>query len=133
MDIRPLYAPVRIVRRHHLMVRWIHGVPCCPSHSCGLERFASVSYFDPPRPQLASNLCRLPSLIRTNPTFRDIVISVVGTYGLYLISSIMHLEPWHMFTSFVQYLFLQPSCEFIPNIDLMHSSDAWPSRYQYSE
>ncbi|KAI0348109.1 chitin synthase [Trametopsis cervina] len=51
----------------------------------------------------------LPNLIKTNSTFRDIVISLVATYGLYLIGSLMHLEPWHMFTSFIQYLFLQPS------------------------
>ncbi|KAI0803157.1 glycosyltransferase family 2 protein [Irpex lacteus] len=51
----------------------------------------------------------LPHLIQTNATFRDIVISLVATYGLYLISSLMHFEPWHMVTSFVQYLFLQPS------------------------
>ena len=55
---------------------------------------------------------RFHSLIQTNATFRDIVISLVATYGLYLISSLMHFEPWHMFTSFIQYLFLQPSCKF---------------------
>lgn len=32
-----------------------------------------------------------------------------ATYGLYLISSLLYLEPWHMMTSFVQYLFLLPS------------------------
>ncbi|KAJ1929349.1 hypothetical protein IWQ60_001270 [Tieghemiomyces parasiticus] len=42
-------------------------------------------------------------------TFRDIVISFASTYGLYLISSLMYFEPWHMFTSFVQYLALLPS------------------------
>ncbi|CAL1694392.1 unnamed protein product [Somion occarium] len=50
-----------------------------------------------------------PHLISTNKTFRDIVISVAGTYGLYLIGSLLHLEPWHMFTSFIQYMFLLPS------------------------
>jgi chitin synthase len=48
-------------------------------------------------------------IIQTNQTFREIVISLAATYGLYLISSFMHFEPWHMFTSFIQYMFLLPS------------------------
>ncbi|KIY46301.1 chitin synthase [Fistulina hepatica ATCC 64428] len=51
------------------------------------------------------------SLLKSNATFRDIVISLAATYGLYFIASFMHFEPWHMFTSFFQYLFLLPSCE----------------------
>ncbi|KAJ7292821.1 chitin synthase [Mycena rebaudengoi] len=49
------------------------------------------------------------TLLETNSTFRDIVISLMATYGLYLISSLMHFEPWHMFTSFIQYMFFLPS------------------------
>lgn len=29
---------------------------------------------------------------------------MLSTYGLYLIASILFLQPWHMFTSFLQYL-----------------------------
>ena len=50
------------------------------------------------------------SLVETNATFRDIVISLAATYGLYFIGSFMHFEPWHMFTSFIQYMFWLPSC-----------------------
>ncbi|TRM61502.1 glycosyltransferase family 2 protein [Schizophyllum amplum] len=50
-----------------------------------------------------------PNLIETNDTFREIVISLAATYGLYFISSFLHFEPWHMFTCFLQYLFLLPS------------------------
>ncbi|KAG2367733.1 glycosyltransferase family 2 protein [Suillus spraguei] len=50
-----------------------------------------------------------PQLVATNQTFREIVISLAATYGLYFFSSFMHLEPWHMFTSFIQYMFLLPS------------------------
>jgi chitin synthase len=50
-----------------------------------------------------------PHLVETNKTFREIVISLAATYGLYLIASFMHFEPWHMFTSFLQYMFLLPS------------------------
>ena len=62
-------------------------------------------------------MCCLPRLIvfcrlvKSNATFRDIVISLAATYGLYFIGSFMHLEPWHMFTSFIQYMFWLPSCE----------------------
>lgn len=35
-------------------------------------------------------------LIETNKVFRQLVISVAATYGLYFIGSFMHLEPWHM-------------------------------------
>lgn len=50
-----------------------------------------------------------PQLVATNQALREIVISLAATYGLYLFSSIMHFEPWHMFTSFIQYMFLLPS------------------------
>jgi chitin synthase len=50
-----------------------------------------------------------PHLVETNKTFRDIVISIAATYGLYLFSSLLHFEPWHMFTCFIQYLFYLPS------------------------
>ncbi|KAJ1920657.1 hypothetical protein H4219_001216 [Mycoemilia scoparia] len=42
-------------------------------------------------------------------TFRDIVISVISTYGIYFISSFLYFEPWHMFTSFIQYMLWLPS------------------------
>lgn len=45
----------------------------------------------------------------TQPTFRNIVISLLSTYGLYLIGSLLHGQPWHMITSFIQYLLMLPS------------------------
>ncbi|WVQ68402.1 uncharacterized protein L199_006610 [Kwoniella botswanensis] len=44
-----------------------------------------------------------------NRTFLDLAMSLMATYGLYLVSSILYFEPWHMLTSFVQYLLLLPS------------------------
>ncbi|TFY62620.1 hypothetical protein EVJ58_g3752 [Rhodofomes roseus] len=52
----------------------------------------------------------------TNAIFRDIVISLVSTYGLYVIASIIHFEPWHMITSFLQYLLLAPSYIAVLNV-----------------
>ncbi|KDQ14463.1 glycosyltransferase family 2 protein [Botryobasidium botryosum FD-172 SS1] len=48
-------------------------------------------------------------LLKDSATFRDIVISFAATYGLYFFGSLIHCEPWHMFTSFLQYLFFLPS------------------------
>lgn len=48
--------------------------------------------------------------------FRDIVISLLATYVLYLVTSLIHLDPWHMLTSFVQYLLLMPMFVIIINI-----------------
>lgn len=45
----------------------------------------------------------------TNTTFVSIVISVAATIGVYLIASILFLEPWHMFTSIIQYYLMSPS------------------------
>lgn len=51
-----------------------------------------------------------------NRTFRDLVISTLSTYALYFIGSILHLKPWHMITSFFQYLLLSPSYVNVLNI-----------------
>ncbi|THH31616.1 hypothetical protein EUX98_g2593 [Antrodiella citrinella] len=50
-----------------------------------------------------------PSSLFTNPIFRNIVISLLATLGLYFLSSIIFFEPWHMITSFIQYLLMAPS------------------------
>ncbi|KAH7107091.1 glycosyltransferase family 2 protein [Auriculariales sp. MPI-PUGE-AT-0066] len=60
-------------------------------------------------PHTLSEWGNFGDLITKNATFRDIVISLAATYGLYLFSSIIHFEPWHMFTSFIQYMFWLPS------------------------
>lgn len=42
-------------------------------------------------------------------SFRNIFLSLLSLFGIYLIGSILHGDPWHMFTSFIQYLLLLPS------------------------
>ncbi|KAJ3006591.1 Chitin synthase, class 2 [Thoreauomyces humboldtii] len=51
----------------------------------------------------------LTQLIKSRPVLKDIVVSLASTYGLYIVASVLYLEPFHMVTSFVQYLFLMPS------------------------
>ncbi|KAF9966690.1 Chitin synthase, class 2 [Mortierella alpina] len=48
-------------------------------------------------------------LLKVQGPFRDTVISLISTYGLYIIASLMHFEPWHMLTSFIPYLFFLPA------------------------
>lgn len=50
----------------------------------------------------------LISLLSNGP-FRDIIISVSSTIGVFILSGIIFLDPWHMVTSFVQYFLLAPS------------------------
>ncbi|KAK3809224.1 MAG: chitin synthase 1 [Benniella sp.] len=51
-----------------------------------------------------------------DPTFRTVVMSIASTYGLYLVSSILYFEPWHMITSLVQYLCFLPSSVNVLNV-----------------
>ncbi|KAF2145216.1 glycosyltransferase family 2 protein [Aplosporella prunicola CBS 121167] len=45
-----------------------------------------------------------------------IIIAIAATFGLYFVASFMYLDPWHMFTSFPQYLLLMPSFINILNV-----------------
>ncbi|KAI8889323.1 glycosyltransferase family 2 protein [Backusella circina FSU 941] len=49
-------------------------------------------------------------------TFRNIIISLASTYAMYFVSSFLFLDPWHMFSSFLQYILLSPSYTNILNI-----------------
>jgi chitin synthase len=44
-----------------------------------------------------------------NDVFADVVLALMSTAGLYLLSSILYFDPWHMFSSFLQYFLLLPS------------------------
>jgi chitin synthase len=43
------------------------------------------------------------------PEFRDMVIATCSTYALYIIASILALDPWHVFTCMIQYLIFFPT------------------------
>ncbi|KFH42096.1 Chitin synthase-like protein [Hapsidospora chrysogenum ATCC 11550] len=44
-----------------------------------------------------------------NNVFTNLVVSVASTFGLYVIMSLLYLEPWHLITSWAQYFLLLPS------------------------
>lgn len=56
------------------------------------------------------------SIIFTEARFRDLIVATSSTYLLYFIGSFMFLEPYHMFTSFIQYLLLSPAYINVLNI-----------------
>ncbi|KAF9220531.1 glycosyltransferase family 2 protein [Gyrodon lividus] len=52
----------------------------------------------------------------TNSIFRNVVLSLAATLGLYVASSLLFFEPWHMITSFLQYLLMAPSYIAVLNV-----------------
>ncbi|KAL2148611.1 hypothetical protein VTH82DRAFT_2165 [Thermothelomyces myriococcoides] len=44
-----------------------------------------------------------------NNVFTNLIVSTSSTVGVYFLMSFLYLDPWHMFTSFLQYLILLPS------------------------
>lgn len=56
------------------------------------------------------------SLFFQNSEFRDLVVATSSTYALYFLASFLYFEPWHMFTSFLQYLLLSPAYVNVLNI-----------------
>lgn len=51
-----------------------------------------------------------------NQIFYTLIISLASTYLLWFISSFLFFDPWHMFTSFLQYLLLTPTYINILNV-----------------
>ncbi|KAI7864519.1 chitin synthase 1 [Spinellus fusiger] len=49
------------------------------------------------------------AILLRQTSFFNLIMSLIATYGIYFISSILYLDPWHMFSSFVQYLLLLPT------------------------
>ncbi|KAJ5885172.1 Chitin synthase [Penicillium taxi] len=56
------------------------------------------------------------SMLFTNKTFFSIVVSLGSTWVMWLIASILFLDPWHMFTCSIQYLLLTPTYINVLNI-----------------
>ncbi|KAI9364387.1 chitin synthase-domain-containing protein [Zopfochytrium polystomum] len=62
------------------------------------------------RASIASgNSSNLYDYLNHTPTFQAIFISLMTSYGLYFVSSIIHLDPWHCITCIAQYLLILPT------------------------
>lgn len=44
-----------------------------------------------------------------NQVFYTLIVSVMSTYGIWFIASLLMFDPWHMFTSLIQYMLLTPT------------------------
>ncbi|KUI62912.1 Chitin synthase 3 [Cytospora mali] len=51
-----------------------------------------------------------------NKVFYTLIVSVMSTYGIWLIASLFMFDPWHMITSLVQYMLLTPTFTNILNV-----------------
>jgi len=51
-----------------------------------------------------------------------IIVALAATFGLYFVASFLYLDPWHMFTSFGQYLLLMSS---YINILMVYAFSNW--------
>ncbi|KAM3536202.1 hypothetical protein MY4038_000668 [Beauveria bassiana] len=52
----------------------------------------------------------------TNQVFATLIVSVMSTFGIWLIASLIMFDPWHMFTSFLQYMLLTPTYTNVLNV-----------------
>lgn len=57
-----------------------------------------------------------PSDLVKNPVFLNLIVSVMSTYGIWLIASIIMFDPWHMLTSMIQYILLSPTYTNVLNV-----------------
>jgi chitin synthase len=51
-----------------------------------------------------------------NKVFSTLIVSVMSTYGLWLVASLLMFDPWHMFTSLIQYMLLSPTYTNVLNV-----------------
>src|SRR5277367_741969 len=58
--------------------------------------------------ELATNTFTISDVWK-NQIFFTLIVSLMSTYLLYFIVSFLFFDPWHMFTSFIQYLILTPT------------------------
>jgi chitin synthase len=50
------------------------------------------------------------------PPVGALIAAMISTYGIYLFASFLYRDPWHMFSSFFQYLCLAPSFTNVLNV-----------------
>ena len=65
--------------------------------------------------ELAEKAFTISDIIK-NQIFYTLIISLASTYLLWFVVSFLFFDPWHMFTSFLQYLLLTPTYINILNV-----------------
>ncbi len=51
-----------------------------------------------------------------NQVFYTLIVSIMSTYGIWLIASLLMFDPWHMITSLIQYMLLSPTYTNVLNV-----------------
>ena len=51
-----------------------------------------------------------------NQVFYTLIVSVMSTYGIWLVASLLMFDPWHMITSLIQYMLLSPTYTNVLNV-----------------
>lgn len=64
----------------------------------------------------ASTFCAIQAVNQGGGANDAILFSIIVSYGLYALSSLLAFDPWHMITSFIPYLLLSPTYINILNI-----------------
>ncbi|TFK90049.1 glycosyltransferase family 2 protein [Polyporus arcularius HHB13444] len=57
----------------------------------------------------AAVMCSVQAAKQGGAAYRVMLFSIIITYGMYAISSVLAFDPWHMLTSFVPYTLLSPT------------------------
>src|SRR6266576_2190517 len=65
--------------------------------------------------ELATNTFTIADVWK-NQIFFTLIVSLLSTYVLYFLVSFLFFDPWHMFTSFIQYLLMTPTYINILNV-----------------
>jgi len=50
------------------------------------------------------------------PPIGALIVAMISTFGIYFVASFLYRDPWHMFSSFFQYLCLAPSFTNVLNV-----------------
>ncbi|ODN73926.1 hypothetical protein L202_07433 [Cryptococcus amylolentus CBS 6039] len=59
---------------------------------------------------IAAVLCTIQAVSDfDSPIFARLVVSLISTYGVYVVSSFLALDPWHIFTCFFQFVLFSPT------------------------
>ncbi|WVW84927.1 hypothetical protein I302_106963 [Kwoniella bestiolae CBS 10118] len=59
---------------------------------------------------VAAVLCTVQAIKNfDSPVFSRMVVSLISTYGIFVASSVLALDPWHLFTCFIQYILFSPT------------------------
>ncbi|EMD40851.1 glycosyltransferase family 2 protein [Gelatoporia subvermispora B] len=101
-------------RAAYVVTLWVYGILAVYLLVCSfwltVKAFANI-------PSLLKNMST-EQVIKTffTPPVGALIAAMVSTYGIYFIASFLYRDPWHMFSSFGQYLCLAPSFTNVLNV-----------------